>query len=82
MIEHLRDKEKAGVLDPFEVFGRGEPPLRDALQGLSVDQLKDIVSQHAMGSSKLALKWRTPKRLIELIVTTVRSRIEKGGGFN
>ena len=70
------------MLDPFEVFGRGEPPLRDALQGLSVDQLKDIVSQHAMDSSKLALKWRTPKRLIELIVTTVRSRIEKGDAFN
>ena len=76
-----RNRRTPGVLDPFEVFGRGEPTLRDALQGLSVDQLKDIVSQHAMDSSKLALKWRTPERLIELIVTTVRSRIEKGDAF-
>ena len=69
------------MLDPFEVFARGEPALRDALQGFSVDQLKDIVSEHAMDSSKLALKWRSPDRLIELIVTTVRSRIEKGDAF-
>ena len=76
-----RNRRAPGVLDPFEVFGRGEPTLRDALQDLSVDQLKDIVSQHAMDSSKLALKWRTPERLIGLIVTTVRSRIEKGDAF-
>ena len=76
-----RNRRAAGVLDPFEVFARGEPALRDALQGCSVDQLKDIVSEHAMDSSRLALKWRSTDRLIELIVTTVRSRIEKGDAF-
>ena len=76
-----RNRRAPGVLDPFEVFGRGEPALREALQGLRVDQLKDIVSQHGIDSSKLALKWRKPERLIELIVTTVRSRIEKGDAF-
>ena len=76
-----RNRRTPGVLDPFEVFTRGEPALLDALQGFSVDQLKDIVSEHAMDSSKLALKWRSPDRLIELIVTTVRSRIEKGDAF-
>ncbi len=76
-----RNRRAPGVLDPFEVFGRGELALREALQGLNVDQLKDIVSQHGMNASKLALKWRSPKRLIELIVTTVRSRIEKGDAF-
>ena len=76
-----RNRRAPGMLDPFEVFARGEPALRDALQGFSVDQLKDIVSEHAMDSSKLALKWRSPDRLIDLIVTTVRSRIEKGDAF-
>ena len=76
-----RNRRAPGLLDPVEVFGRSELVLRDALQGLNVDQLKDIVSEHAMDSAKLALKWRSADRLIELIVTTVRSRIEKGDAF-
>jgi len=76
-----RNRRAPGILDPFEVFGQGEPVLRDALHKLTVDQLKDIVSQHAIDSSKLALKWHSQERLIELIVTTVRARIEKGDAF-
>ena len=76
-----RNRRAPGLLDPFEVFGRSELVLRDALQGLNVDQLKDIVSEHAMDSAKLALRWRSADRLIELIVTTVRSRLEKGDAF-
>lgn len=41
--------------------------MRETLQGLKVDQLNDILSQHAMDSSKLALKWRSPERLVDLI---------------
>jgi len=48
---------------------------------LSVEQLKDIVSEHALDSSRLALKWKSADRLVELIVATVRSRIEKGDAF-
>lgn len=47
----------------------------------SLDQLKDIVSENAMDSSKLALKWKSTGRLIELIVISVRSRVEKGDAF-
>ena len=36
---------------------------------LDVDQLKDVVAQHQMDRAKLAMKWRTPERLIDLIVT-------------
>ena len=76
-----RNRRTPGVFDPFEVFPRGESALRGALAPLTVDQLKDIVSEHAMDSSKLALKWRAPDRLVDLIVTTVRTRVEKGNAF-
>jgi hypothetical protein len=76
-----RNRRAPGVLDPFELFARGEQPLRHALEGLNIDQLKDIVSEHAMDSSKLALKWRSPERLVNLIVSTVRARVEKGDAF-
>lgn len=76
-----RNRRAPGVLDPFDVFAQGEQALRNALQNLSLDQLKDIVSHQAMDSSKRALKWRAPERLVDLIVVTVRSRMEKGDAF-
>ena len=76
-----RNRRAPGVLDPFEVFTHGEQELRRALVPLNIDQLKDIVSEHAMDSAKLALKWKSSERLIDLVVTTVRTRVEKGDGF-
>jgi hypothetical protein len=76
-----RNRREPGVFDPFELFAQGEHTLRQALEGLDIDQLKDIVSEHAMDSAKLALKWRSPTRLVDLIVSTVRTRIEKGEAF-
>jgi hypothetical protein len=76
-----RNRRAPGVVNPFDLFARGDDVLRESLSRLSVEQLKDIVSEHAMDSSKLALKWRAPERLIDLIVTTVRARIQKGEAF-
>ncbi len=76
-----RNRRAAGVVNPFDQFAHGEDVLRSSLAPLSVEQLKDIVAEHAMDSSKLALKWRSPERLVDLIVTTVRSRIQKGDAF-
>jgi hypothetical protein len=70
-----------GVLDPFAVYRDGETELRHRLGQLVVDQLKDIVSEPGMDPSMLALKWRTTDRLIDLVVTTVAQRAQKGDAF-
>jgi hypothetical protein len=76
------NRRAPSAFDPFAV-GRSEgiPALRGKLAGLTLDQLKDIVSEHAMDGSRLALKWKAPERLIELIVTTVVGRSSKGDAF-
>ena len=76
-----RNRRAPGPFDPFEVFKDGEGALRDRLKAISVDQLKDVISEHAMDSSRLALKWRSRQRLTDLIVSTVRARLEKGDAF-
>lgn len=70
-----------GILDPFEVFRQGEEALRARLEGLDIEQLKDIVAEHGMDRSKLAMKWKTKDRLVSLIVSTVASRARKGEAF-
>lgn len=74
-------RRSAGVFDPFEVIQQGEEALKTRLEGLDLDQLKDIVAEHGMDLAKLAMKWKSKDRLIELIVNTVRSRARKGDAF-
>jgi hypothetical protein len=76
-----RNRRAAAALDPYSLFPLGEEHLRSALLKLSVDQLKDIISEYAMDSSRLALKWKVASRLADFIVTTARARLEKGDAF-
>lgn len=76
-----RNRRGAPALDPYAEMKQGEQFLRAKLAQLSLDQLKDIVSAFALDASRLALKWKDQGRLIDLIITTVRSRLEKGDAF-
>ena len=76
-----KHRRAAGVIDPFAVRRDGPGALRRALEALTLEQLKDIVAEHAMDPGKLAMKWRTPERLIDLIVETVEMRRTKGSAF-
>lgn len=77
-----RSRRQPAAIDVFAAYARGgESELREALAFLTVDQLKDVVAQHGMDRAKLAMKWRTPQRLIELIVTQTISRAHKGEAF-
>ena len=75
-------RRTAPVLDPYAIHRETGPEvLRQRLGQLSVEQLKDIIAEHGMDRDKLAMKWRTPDRLIERITTTVSSRVQKGDVF-
>ncbi len=76
-----RRRRSPAVLDPFSAYEAGEERLREGLAALNVEQLKDIVSEYSMDSARLALKWKKPERLIELIVLTVKTRLKKGDAF-
>lgn len=70
-----------GVLDPFAVYQEGEDALRTRLTSLGLDELKDIVAEHGMDPSKVSMKWKKAERLVDLVVATVRERLEKGDAF-
>jgi hypothetical protein len=75
-------RRAAGVIDPFAVFADGgEEGVRRSLSQLSVEQLKDIVAEHGMDRSKLAMKWKTSDRFVDLILETVATRSRKGDAF-
>lgn len=75
-------RRTAPVFDPFVIHREDGPEaLRQRLEDLSVEQLKDIIAEHGMDRDKLAMKWKTPDRLIDRITATVSSRAKKGDVF-
>lgn len=76
-----KNRRNAAVVNPYEAIKQGEQVLVDQLKGLDVEQLKDVISQFAFDSTKLALKWKDRERLIDLIVATTKGRLEKGDAF-
>lgn len=69
------------VLDPIELAARSERELREALEPLTLDQLRDIVADYGMDQDRLVMKWKTPSRLVERIVETSIRRAHKGDAF-
>lgn len=76
-----RNRRPPGAIDPFIVYTEGEDALRQRLEELNIEQLKDIISEHGMDRAKLASKWKTKDRLVSHIVTTVREGANKGHAF-
>lgn len=75
-------RRSPGALDPIHVMQQaGADELSSRLRALTVEQLKDIVAEQSMDSSKLAMKWKTADRLIDLIMRASRDRLSKGDAF-
>lgn len=75
------NRRARAAVDPGALYRTSPDVLRAALDRLDVEQLKDVVAQYAMDPGKLAMKWRTRDRLIELIVTKTETRVKKGSAF-
>jgi hypothetical protein len=77
-----RNKRPPAVLDPLHLIASvGEDGLRQRLQGLTAEQLKDIISEFGMDTARLALKWESRERLLEHVVSTATARSKKGNAF-
>lgn len=75
-------RRNPGPLDPFAVYAdRGVSGLRQALATLDLEQLRNIVAEHGMDHDRLAMKWKTPDRVIGRIVERVEAVSNKGFAF-
>ncbi len=76
-----RGRRDAPVLDPYALFEQGADVLLGRLQALDVKSLKDIVAHHGMDRQRLAMRWRSKDRLVELLMERVEQRATKGDVF-
>lgn len=75
------NRREPAVLDPVALVSEDEKLLIEKLQELTDTQLKDIIADYGMDTSRLAMKWKDRGRLINLITDTARRRASKGDAF-
>lgn len=77
-----RSRRNPGILNPLDLYHQGGVEgLRQQLKTLNVEQLKDIIAEQGLDSSRRAMTWKKPERLIELIVQRVKNRDRQGNAF-
>lgn len=76
-----KNRRSPAPFDPYAEYAIGEQALLSKLRELDIEALRNIVAQYGMDRSKLVMKWKTPDRIIDHIVTTVRSRAQQGDAF-
>lgn len=69
------------LFDPVEVVRGGESGLRERLNALDLERLRDVVAQFGMDPGKLVMKWKDRNRVIDRIVEVSLSRSTKGDAF-
>lgn len=69
------------LLDPVDLARLGEANLRARLAELTLEQLRDIMAAHGMDPGRLAMKWKSPARVIDRIVEFSLNRAQKGDAF-
>lgn len=76
-----RGRRSPAKLDPFHLLELGEDTLSKELQQLNIEELKDIVSEYGMDTSRLALKWKDRERLESLIIEATKRKSSRGEAF-
>lgn len=75
------NRRPPAVIDPVQLARESETTLRNALEQLNLEQLRDIVADYGMDTGKLVMKWRTTDRIINRIIEVSLLRAEKGDAF-
>jgi hypothetical protein len=73
----------AELPDPFAIWrARGDDGLRGALDELSLADLRRIVRTHRFDPARISARWAVRERLVELVISQVRARMDHGKAFS
>ena len=75
------NRRDPAVIDPIAMVVENELELVKKLNSLTDKELKDIIADYGMDTSRLAMKWKDKNRLIMLILDVSRRRAAKGDAF-
>ena len=75
------NRRAASLADPLTAIQSGQQHLREQLAPLELEQLRGVLADYRMDRSKLAMKWKDRRRVIDQIIVTAIERGKKGDAF-
>ncbi|TAL46787.1 hypothetical protein EPN87_04405 [archaeon] len=82
LIFNDKNEKKEVYIDIFQIYANGgELSLRNEIEKLDIEDIKNIIRKNSFDSSKLAIKWKNKERLVDLIINKVSARSDKGKVF-
>lgn len=76
-----QSRRSPAKVDPFSLLASGETVLSEALKKLTLEELKDVVSQYGLDRSGKALKWKDRERLEAFIIDSATRSTSRGKAF-
>jgi len=76
-----KNRRSPPKIEPFSLLEQGEEKLSEALAGLNIDELKDVISANGMDTSKIAMKWKDRDRLVKHIIDVTKRKSSRGEAF-
>jgi hypothetical protein len=76
------DSTSINNIDIYEIYKKmGAEGLKDKLNDLQIDELKEIIKTHRLDPKKYFYKWKTTEKFINFIIEKVKYKIDKGKTF-
>jgi FAD/FMN-containing dehydrogenase len=75
-------KETKVIIDIYQIYEEeGKEKLRNCLEGLTVENLKEIVRYYRLDPKGYFRRWKTKRKFISFIIDKTEKRLEKGKVF-
>lgn len=76
-----KNRRNAAAVDPIQTVKEGQNVLREKLNSLTLEQLRDIVAEYGMDSANKVMRWKDITKVITHIVDYSDQRAQKGNAF-
>ena len=76
-----RTRRAPAKIDPFKLIDAGEEKLWSELEKLDAEELKDIISENVMDSSKKTMRWKNEEKLRKYIVDETKRKLSHSNAF-
>lgn len=76
-----QNRRSPAVFDPVLLVKNGIAHLRDQLQVLSLEQLRDVIAEYGMDPGNKAMRWKDTAKVVEFILEIAHLRESKGDAF-
>lgn len=76
-----RIKRESAKINPLIEVEKGENDLRQKLEELNIQELKNVIYDYGLDNMKNSVRWKKKEKFVNLIIEMSKKKISKGNAF-